>query len=179
MQNKYRVCRTRRRTVAIEITREAEVLVRAPLNYTDRQIEALIEARLEWILTHLKRQQTRLLAYPEPSEEQLAEWRAKAKRVLPQRVAYYSKKMGVVPTGLRITSAKTRFGSCSGKNSLSFSCRLMQYPEAAVDYVVVHELAHIRHHNHSAAFYAFVEHILPDHRERRALLKGDPGETGH
>ena len=63
------------------------------------------------------------------------------------------------------------WGSCSGKNSISFSWRLMQYPEAAIDYVVVHELAHIRHHNHSAAFYSFVEKILPDYRERARLLR--------
>ncbi|MBR7150378.1 MAG: M48 family metallopeptidase, partial [Oscillospiraceae bacterium] len=65
----------------------------------------------------------------------------------------------------------TRFGSCSGKNALSFSWRLMQYPMEAVDYVVVHELAHIREHNHSSAFYAIVERYLPDWRERAALLK--------
>lgn len=173
MRNEYRVIRSRRRTVAIEITREAEVLVRAPLWYTDAQAAALVAARAEWIAVHLKRQKQRLAAYPEPSEEQLRLWRAKAKELLPKRVAYYSKKMGVVPTGIRITSAKTRFGSCSGKNSLSFSCRLMQYPAEAIDYVVVHELAHIRHHNHSAAFYAFVERILPDHRARRALLRNE------
>ena len=79
--------------------------------------------------------------------------------------------MGLHPTGLRITSARTRFGSCSAKNSICFSWRLMQYPDAAVDYVVVHELAHIREKNHGRAFYALVEQFLPDWRERRALLK--------
>ena len=61
--------------------------------------------------------------------------------------------------------------SCSGKNRLCFSWRLMDYPEEAIDYVVVHELAHIRHHNHSRDFYALVASILPDYKERQALLR--------
>ena len=87
------------------------------------------------------------------------------------RVDYWSDIMGLTPTGLKITSARTRFGSCSGKNSLCFSWRLMQYPREAIDYVVVHELAHIRHHDHSAAFYRFIASVMPDHEARRALLR--------
>ena len=87
-------------------------------------------------------------------------------------MAHYAEWMGVTPTGVKITGAKTRFGSCSAKNSLCFSLYLMAYPDAAVDYVVVHELAHIRHKNHSPAFYAEVARVMPDYRERRKLLKG-------
>ena len=90
---------------------------------------------------------------------------------LPRRVAYWAARMDVMPTGLRITSARTRWGSCSGKNSLCFSLFLMRYPPEAIDAVVVHELAHIRHHDHSPAFYAEVERYLPDWRARRELLK--------
>ena len=68
---------------------------------------------------------------------------------LPRRVAYWAARMDVMPTGLRITSARTRWGSCSGKNSLCFSLFLMRYPPEAIDAVVVHELAHIRYKNHS------------------------------
>ena len=89
----------------------------------------------------------------------------------PERVARYAARMGVRPAGITITGARKRFGSCSGKDRLCFSWRLMQYPQAAIDYVVVHELAHIRHKNHGPGFYAFVQEILPDWRERRALLK--------
>ena len=79
--------------------------------------------------------------------------------------------MGLRPAGVTITGAEKRFGSCSAKNRICFSWRLMQYPEEAVDYVVVHELAHILHKNHGKAFYACVEEVLPDWRARRALLK--------
>ena len=98
-------------------------------------------------------------------------WRRQAKAVLPERVAYWAARMGVEPAGITITAARTRFGSCSGKNRLNFSLYLMDYPAEAIEYVVVHELAHIRHHDHSTAFYGEVARYLPDWRSRRALLK--------
>ena len=79
--------------------------------------------------------------------------------------------MGLTPAGVRITGAQKRFGSCSGQNRLCFSWRLMLYPPEAIDYVVVHELAHIHHHNHGPAFYALVEQYMPDYRQRQALLR--------
>ena len=79
--------------------------------------------------------------------------------------------MGVTPTGLRVTSARTRYGSCSGKNSLCFSCFLMNSPEDAIELVVVHELCHIRVKNHGPDFYALLEHYLPDYRERKRHLR--------
>ena len=96
--------------------------------------------------------------------------RARAKRELPARVAAYAAAMGVTPAGVRITSARTRFGSCNAKNSLCFSCYLMANAQPAIDYVIVHELAHIRHKNHSAAFWAEVAKVFPDYRTRRAML---------
>ena len=86
-------------------------------------------------------------------------------------VEKYSKLMGLKPSSVKITSAEKRFGSCSSKNGLCFSWRLLAYPTAAVEYVVVHELAHIKHHNHSAAFYALIEKYMPDYKERQRLLK--------
>ena len=79
--------------------------------------------------------------------------------------------MGVTPTGLKITTARKRYGSCSGKNSLCFSCFLMNCPEEAIDLVVVHELCHIREKNHGPRFYALLEQYLPDYKERKKLLK--------
>ena len=79
--------------------------------------------------------------------------------------------MGLTPTQIRITSARRRFGSCSSEGHICYSWRLMQYAPEAIDYVIVHELAHLKHMNHSPAFYALVAKYLPDHKARRALLK--------
>ena len=79
--------------------------------------------------------------------------------------------MGVTPANVKINAAQKRFGSCSSKGNLNFSCRLMAYPPEAIDYVVVHELAHLIHMNHSNAFYAVVAAVLPDYKVRAAMLK--------
>ena len=96
--------------------------------------------------------------------------REEALRVLPERVRHFAARMGVLPASVRVTAARTRFGSCSAKNGLCFSLYLMQYPPEAVDYVVVHELSHILHKNHGPAFWACVAAVLPDYAARRALL---------
>ena len=91
--------------------------------------------------------------------------------MLPGKVQYYSSLIGVTPGGITVTGARTRFGSCSGKNNLSFSFYLMRFPEEAIDYVVVHELCHILQHNHGKEFYKEIEKILPDYKEREKLLR--------
>lgn len=167
----YELIRSNRRTLALEITADCRVVVRAPLRVSQKQIDAFAAAHAEWIAVHMAKQQARRAAHPEPTAEQQAAYIRRAHEELPGRVAHYSAVMGLRPAGISITGARTRFGSCSGKNRICFSWRLMAYPDAAIDYVVVHELAHIRHKNHSAAFYDCVARILPDWRERRALLR--------
>lgn len=169
--DKYELVRSRRKTLAIEVDRTGRVVIRVPMQATGEQIERFIVAHADWIARAQARQRARLAAHPEPDEARRAELIRRAKEELPPKVAYYAQLMGVQPTGLKITSARTRFGSCSGKNSLCFSWRLMGYPEAAVDYVVVHELAHITHKNHGPRFWALVERYIPDYRARRALLR--------
>ena len=102
------------------------------------------------------------------------ELRRRGQEILPGRVVYWAARMDVLPAGIRITAARTRWGSCSGKNSLCFSLFLMRYPMEAIDAVVVHELAHIRHKNHGPDFYRLVEGTLPDYRQRIGLLKLPP-----
>jgi predicted metal-dependent hydrolase len=167
----YTLIRSQRRTLAVEITRDGRVVVRAPKRLPQQTIDAFVASRAAWIETHLKRRQQKIDAHPPLTQQQIDALRQKAKAVLPQKVAYWAQKMGVAPTGVKITSARTRFGSCSGKNSLCFSLYLMEYPEDAIDAVVVHELAHIRHRDHSPAFYAEVERWMSDYRQRAKLLK--------
>jgi len=167
----YRLVRSSRRTVSLEITREGEVLVRAPLRMPKARIDEFVSSREDWIETHLTRWQQRQAAHPEPDEAQQAACIRAAKEILPGRVAHYAALMGVRPAGITVTGARTRFGSCSSKGRLSFSWRLMEYPAEAIDYVVVHELAHLLHMDHSSRFYAVVERVMPDWKARRALLK--------
>jgi len=167
----YRLIRSGRRSVAIQITEAGEILLRIPRRMSVREAEAFLMSKEGWVRKSLEKVQSRRDAHPEPDAEERRHLIEAAKAVLPGRVEHFAKIMGLYPTGIRITSAGKRFGSCSPKNSLCFSLYLMQYPQEAVDYVVVHELAHIRHKNHGKAFYALIESVLPDYRERIRRLK--------
>jgi predicted metal-dependent hydrolase len=94
-----------------------------------------------------------------------------AKKYIKERIDYFSKEMNVQPTGVRITSAKTRWGSCSGKNSINFSWKLIMADDETIDYVIVHELAHIKQHNHSPKFWNIVESIIPNYQVQKEKLK--------
>ena len=168
----YEIIRSRRKTLALEITRDCRVLVRAPMRLSAAAIEASVAKHADWIDRHLARQHEKAAsAPPEPTPEEIAALKAQARAILPEKVADWSRRMGVTPTGIKITAARKRYGSCSGKNSLCFSCFLMRCPEAAIDLVVVHELCHIKVRNHGPDFYALLAQYLPDHKERKKLLK--------
>ncbi len=167
----YTLIRSDRKTVAIQVKRDGSVILRAPRRMTKRDADRTVENNRDWIEKQQKKLSSLPPAPPEPSPDELKDLADRARAVLPERVAHFSEIMGLSPTGITITSARTRYGSCSPKNRLSFSCRLMLKPDAAIDYVVVHELAHIKHKNHSRDFYALVASILPDHKERRAMLR--------
>lgn len=168
----YTVVHSGRRTIAIQIQRDGQVVVRAPYAATAEDIRRVVDSHRDWVEKTVRRQQEQLAASPpEPTAREMEELARQGREYLPRRVAYWAARMDVMPTGLHITAARTRWGSCSGKNSLCFSLFLMRYPPEAIDAVVVHELAHIRHKNHGPEFYRLVETTLPDYRQRIALLK--------
>ena len=167
----YELIRSDRRTLGVEVKRDGTVLVRAPRRMPRRVIDRFLLERADWIRKAQSRQRSRAEAHPEPDEAEKKAYIRAAKETLPGRVEFWSNRMGLHPTQIRITGARTRFGSCSSEGHICFSWRLMQYPPEAIDYVVVHELAHLRHMNHSPAFYALVERYLPDWKKRKALLK--------
>ncbi|MDR1322714.1 MAG: M48 family metallopeptidase [Gracilibacteraceae bacterium] len=98
-------------------------------------------------------------------------YRIIARRVLTPKTAEFAARMGVRPAAVKISGAKTRWGSCSSRGSVNYSWRLIMADDDMVDYVVVHELAHLVEMNHSGRFWNIVENVLPDFRRRKARLK--------
>lgn len=166
----YELIRSDRRTVAVEITRDGRVLVRAPRQLPQTAIDGFLLRHEAWIIRQVEKRRADPPP-PEPTAAEIAALKARARAVLPEKVDLWARRMGVTPTGVKITTARKRYGSCSGRNSLCFSCFLMNSPEEAVDLVVVHELCHIRVKNHGPAFYALLARYLPDYQERKKLLK--------
>ena len=171
MKDSFTVMRSDRRTVNLQIQPDGSLLIRAPYFVSEAELRRIVAQNADWIARQREKNAERQIAHPELTPEQENALRKAAHELLPQRVAYWAPKLGVMPSAITITGAKTRFGSCSSQNRISFSWRVMQYPPEAIDYVVVHELAHILHHDHSPAFYACIERVMPDHKARRALLR--------
>ena len=114
----YRLIRSGRRTVSLEITRDLEILVRAPQRMPRAQIDSFVESRRSWLETHMTLARERAARMPPaPTEEERQNCIRQAKELIPRRVEHYGRIMGLIPAGVTITGAEKRFGSCSGKNS--------------------------------------------------------------
>jgi len=166
----YKIFYSKRKTLALEITRNKEIIVRSPYGVTIEVISSFVEKHKNWIEKQLNREFKQEYLF---SEKEIEDLKRKARENIPLKVKYYSELMDLYPTSVKITTARTRFGSCSGKNSICFSCFLMKFPEKAIDYVVVHELAHIKHHNHGKEFYQLIQRFIPDYNECIKILKGN------
>lgn len=166
----YKIIYSDRRTVGITV-KNGEIIVKAPNRTPDRIIKKVLSKHNDWIINAIEKEKEKNERFPEPTAEQIKELKKSARKYFTETCEYYSKLMNAQYTKITITSAKTRFGSCSSKKSISFSYRLMLYPESAREYVVVHELAHLFVMDHSKKFYTIIEKYMPDYKERKKLLK--------
>lgn len=167
----YEIIYSKRKTLCLQIKRDGRVIIRCPYRTSKKRIEEFYNTHLEWVKKKLEITQNRMVPINELSQIEIEELKRKAWEYIPNRVDYYASIMGVLPSNVSINKAKSRFGSCNSKKRLNFSCNVMRYPNEAIDYVIVHELAHIKELNHSKRFWAIVEAILPDYKERQRILK--------
>lgn len=172
------IIRSQRKTISVEITRELRVLVRAPWRMKTADIERFISDKAGWIDAHLEEMRRRNEAERAGREavtpftpEELNALVDKAKQVIPDRVAYFAPLVGVEYGRITIRNQRTRWGSCSAKGNLNFNCLLVLTPPEVLDYVVIHELCHLRELNHSPSFWAEVRRIMPDYADKRRWLK--------
>lgn len=164
---------SKRRSISVEIKPDG-ILVRAPKRMSRREIDRFLVEKQEWIEKHRKNMQERqklLAQLPPYTEEEIHALVQKAKVVIPQRVKYYAPLVGVDYGRITIRKQRSRWGSCSSKGNLNFNCLLMLFPDEVMDSVVVHELCHRKHMNHSVAFYAEVERAFPEYRRCNKWLK--------
>ena len=174
----YIVIRSRRKTLSMQVKGDGRVEIRAPLRTSDAEIRRFLETHRRWLEKHLQKAQALQQAKAgvrKLTAAETAELKKKAKRILPERVAYWAPLIGVRPGRIAVRCQKTRWGSCSTKGNLNFNCLLMLAPEDVIDSIVVHELCHLKHMNHSKRFYAEIEKVLPDYRQHQQWLK-DNGE---
>ena len=208
-----KIVRSRRKTIALEITPQATLVIRAPKNVPFAYIEQMIRKKQAWILDKFKEMKRRPPAvvhqyeegevfwflgrsYPlqftdTPSgsiertdrlcvpgrfrdgvEGHIQEWyRQEAAKEIRSRVMWFSMMTGYAPESVRISDAKARWGSCTHKGGLNFSWRLIQAPLGIVDYVILHELVHLRQMDHSPKFWQKMAELMPDYDRRRQWLR--------
>ena len=207
------IIRSRRRTIALVITPEAHLIVRAPLRAPASMINEVIREKSSWIQKKMKEMKARPQAVAHTYEEGEIFWflgrpyplyiadepgegiRRTDRLVVPRtirpdirggirrwygeeaakeirsRCMWFSMMTGYSPASIRITDATGRWGSCNHRGGLNFSWRLIQAPLSIVDYVIVHELVHLRQPDHSPKFWAKVEALMPDYKMRREWLR--------
>ncbi|MDA1354458.1 MAG: SprT family zinc-dependent metalloprotease [bacterium] len=165
----YTLVRSKRRTIGIEIRPDGQVLVRAPKRAAVRLIESFIARKQQWIQTHVARIQDRDTINIDHLFTPMS--RDEIRRKITDRVDIYATTYHFTYTKVRISNAKTRWGSCSSSGTIAINWRLAFCPTHVMDYVIVHELAHTEQMNHGPKFWAIVARICPDYKRAKAWLK--------
>ena len=171
-----KIIRSNRKTVAIQVNSDLSITVRAPHFASEKDIEKILMKKEAWISKHIEEIKTRKKRFESESTDKFTPEKIKlladkALEVIPMRVEYFANIMGVTYGNITIRNQKTRWGSCSSAGNVNFNYQLYYLPDELLDYVVVHELAHRRHMNHSKEFWSEVARYCPDYRARRKQLK--------
>lgn len=170
----YQIVRSKRKSVCIKIEDDGTVTVKAPFFVSRAYIDAFVRSKEEWITKTRKRIETQnadIAQTRKLTESELKELVRSAKAYIPERVAFFAPLVGVDYAKITIRKQRSRWGSSSSKGNLNFNALLMLTPSEVIDSVVVHELCHRKHMNHSADFYAEVLRVLPDYKKQNAWLK--------
>lgn len=172
------VRRSKRKSATIKITADMQIVVFVPLYVSDNEIEKMVISKSKWIDEHMLKVQSTIDERSKLEKitfEQVKELADQAVEYIPKRVKYYAEKENFVYNKITIKNLVSRWGSCSTKGNLNFNCLLMLTPDYVIDYIVVHELCHLREMNHSEKFWAEVEKIMPDYQRAELWLKQNGG----
>lgn len=163
----YRLIRSKRRkrSASLRVTKEGQIEVRAPMLMPKFFIDRFVSSKSGWIAKQIKLSSQPVI--PLVQHRSVLE----LKRLLDQLVLDYTQKTGLRPVSIRLRLVKSYWGSCSPQGVISFSQRLVYAPAKAVEYVVVHELCHLKLRGHGPKFWALVNHYFPQSNEMRRLLR--------
>ena len=169
----FEVIRSNRKSMAVEIKLN-KLIIRAPMQATNEEINAFMLKNKAWIQKHLAKAQSQqqvAASVKKLTIEEIRQLADKAMEVIPERVKHYAPLVGVTYGRITIRNQRSKWGSCSSKGNLNFNCLLMLSPPEVIDSVVVHELCHRKEMNHSDRFYAEVLRVFPDYHKWNEWLK--------
>ena len=165
----YQIIKSNRKTIAIQIKPDGQVVVRCPKRMRVEDARRFAESKADWVEKHLaKRPLQNVAKYTTKEIEQLRE---QARKLIAERVKHFAPIVGVTYGQIAIRTQHTRWGSCSSKGNLNFNCLLALVPPEVLDYVVVHELCHRKEMNHSELFWNAVARVIPNFKICKKWLK--------
>ena len=167
------IIRSSRRSMGLQVKADGTVCARVPMQVMDYAVQEFIEGHADWLfkkrkLVLSKDNRPDIVYLPEVTEESDRE---RIQTFIEEKVSYYASVMGVSYGRITMRNQKTRWGSCSSVGNLNYNWKLVLMPPGVLDYVVVHELAHRREMNHSAAFWKVVATWMPDYKKYRKWLR--------
>ena len=169
---KVTVIRSNRKTIAIQVNSDLSVTVRAPYGVTEKYIKEFLNKNEAWINEiKVKKKSIESGNVENVTLDKIKALADQALKIIPARVEYFARIVGVTYGNITVRNQKTRWGSCSSKGNLNFNCLLMLAPPEVLDYVVAHELCHRKQMNHSKAFWTEVEKAFPDYKKSIKWLK--------
>ncbi len=171
------VIKSDRKTISLQLT-PSEIIMRVPNRLNRKEIQAFLLEKSAWIEKHrnlIKKQAEQLQDLPKFTAAEIQSLADKALQVIPERVRHYAPLIGVDYGRITIRNQRTRWGSCSDLGNLNFNCLLMLTPDEVIDSVVVHELCHRKHMDHSKAFYAEIAQVFPEYPRWNKWLKENGG----
>ena len=167
----YMIVYSNRKTLCIQINSKGEVIVRVPRSAGIERIKEFVDSKEKWITAHIEKMKCAEDPIESFTKEDLNRFAREIAPVLSERTAYFAKKMGVTYNRITIRAQHTRFGSCSSNGNINYNCILALFPPEVTDYVIIHELAHRRHMDHSKTFWSTVAKYCPDYKKRVEWLK--------
>lgn len=149
--------------------KEGKVIVKAPIRLKDKYIREFINKKSKWIYEKVKRYEQK----PKQEEKIEQEDIERLKSVIQKSIEKYSKTLKVMPNKVRIKEIKYAWGSCSSKKNITINLKLATKEEKIIEYVVLHEICHLREMNHSKKFWDLVEENMNDYKIYKKRLKGE------
>ena len=163
----------RSRSMSIRVHPVKGVSVSVPYVVPYAVAQAFFMTRRDWVIETMARQKERYKDVVMPAPEEIEVWRRKAKAELPPRLAELAARHGFTYNRVTIKHNATNWGSCSAKSNINLNLNIVRLPKVLQDYVLLHELCHLKHQDHGHAFHLLLEHVLTDN-VIRLMDAGDP-----
>ncbi len=168
------VTRKRMKTIRLRICApQGDVRLSAPRRVGDDVLRQFVQEKLPWIRAHQQkiRSRPRMRVWQPLDQHMKAQYRAQLREQLPPLIAHYEKALQVKVASFTFRHMKTRWGTCNTRSHrITFNLELARQPVSALEYVVAHELAHLRVAGHNKRFYALLDDVMPDWKERKRVL---------